>query len=167
MRHEFRERLDYSLDPSDEPFWIEVYQTAFTVLDQHPITDLAEQKRGRDRAIHLINGEVVYVDEKKRPGVYADFLLEFIANDTTNAPGWINKDLHIHYIAYAFMPINTVYLLDWLMLKRSWLIWGEAWLRRYPHIAGENAGYTTWSVAVPITEVHNAIRVASIIKIQR
>ena len=85
--------------------------------------------------------------------------------DTTGAPGWIEKDLAIDYLAYAFMPSRTVYLFDWLMLRRAWGQFGDEWKRKYKIPPAQNNGYKTHSVAVPIKVLRNAVALARRIQV--
>ena len=103
--HDFKERLDYSLQASHEPFWDAVYEKAFpTMTSLMTVSDMDKQRLGIDRVIFLRNGKEILVDEKKREQVWPDILLEYISVDTTGAPGWIEKDLAIDYISYSFIP---------------------------------------------------------------
>jgi hypothetical protein len=161
--HSFKVELDYSLDQSDETFWKTAYKLMFpTMVDWVDCSNNPEAQRvGIDRKIYLSNRMVRRIDEKKRRENYPDYLLEYISVDITNAPGWIEKDLAIDYIAYAFMPSKTVHFLPWDFLHRAWLREGERWKAKYRNVPGKNEGYTTWSVAVPIEEVTRAMICAS------
>jgi len=166
MTHDFNERLNYSLEASDEPFWEAIYKKAFpTMTNLTAIDDLSKQKLGIDRIIYFDNGKKLYIDEKKREKVYPDILLEYISVDHNNTPGWIEKDLAIDYLAYAFMPSKCVYLYPWDMLRRAWLHYRKSWLRKYKLIEAKNEGYSTWSVAVPIEILQNAVSTAAIIQL--
>lgn len=167
MIHDFHKQLDFSLLASHEPFWNAVYAKAFpTMVDLKTVDDMAKQRIGIDRVIYLKNGKEILIDEKKRTEVWQDILLEYISVDTTGAPGWIEKDLAIDYIAYAFMPIQTVYLYPWDFLKRAWNHYKEEWLPKYQHVPAYNNGYVTYSLAVPIKVLQNAVTSASIIKLE-
>lgn len=164
--HDFRTQLRWSEAGSDEPFWNTVYRRAFPNLVNHmPCTgDTTSQRMGIDRLIHLSNGRTLAIDEKKRSVDRSDILLEYLSNDQTNAPGWIEKDLAIDYLAYAFMPSQRVYLFDWCLLRRAWQAYGATWKRCFPHISAQNKGYTTHSVAVPLVLV--CARLTSVMMIQ-
>lgn len=166
--HDFNERLKYSELASEEPFWEAVYRKAFAnYVNSMPSKGNTEsQRRGIDRLVHLSNGRTLQVDEKKRENDWPDILLEYISVDTTGAPGWIEKDLDIDYLAYAFMPSKTVYLFPWLLLKRAWDYYGEQWIEEYKRVEARNKGYTTISVAVPIKTLQNAVTTASIICVE-
>ena len=164
---DFQTDLKFSEEASDEPFWDAVYKKAFPNLVNHMACggDNNSQRRGVDRVIHLANGKTLYIDEKKRREDWNDILLEYISVDATNAPGWMEKDLAIDYLAYAFMPSKTVYLFPWAMLRRAWQYYKEEWLEKYQLIPAQNNGYTTWNVAVPIPVLRGAVAAATIIKI--
>jgi hypothetical protein len=167
MTHDFKERLNYSLESSDEPFWEAVYKKAFPSFTKiMTVNDLAKQKLGIDRVLYFGNGKEIYIDEKKREKVWPDILLEYISVDRNNTPGWIEKDLVMDYLAYAFMPTQRVYLFPWDMLRRAWLHYKEDWLKKYKIIEAKNNTYSTWSVAVPINVLKNAVGLAMIIQLK-
>ena len=165
--HNFDEDLAFSEQASCEPFWDAIYRKAFPDLLSHMLCSgkSKAQELGIDRLILLSNGFTLKVEEKKRRKAYPDIAFEHTANDRTKAPGWIEKDLAINYLAYAFLPIKTAYLFDWQMLKRAWREFGAVWKRDYPEIIAQNPNYKTISVAVPISTVQSAVRNARIIKI--
>lgn len=168
--HDFKTCLRWSELQSDEPFWQEVYRKAFPDLVVCASTAAAGksalQTQGVDRYIVLKSGRELRIDEKKRGKKYDDFLLEYISNDKTRSPGWMNKPLRIDFLAYAFMTDRRVYLLQWDILRRAWLHYKAEWIRKYGTKEAQNRGYKTLSVPVPIHVVQNAIRTAGIIDIQ-
>lgn len=165
--HDFKEQLIYSEISGDEPFWDAIYRKAFPNMVNHMTCngDTHSQRMGIDRLIMLASGRVLTIDEKKRKEEYPDILLEYISVDTTNAPGWIEKDLSIDYLAYAFMKSKRVYLFDWLALRRSWGNFKNKWLGSYPHISAQNNGYKTLSVAVPTEILRTAVSSAMVIQL--
>ena len=165
--HDFQEQLAFSETASDEPFWDAVYKKAFPNMVSHMLGcgDVESQRQGIDRIILLASGRVLKIDEKKRKKEYDDILLEYVSVDTTGAPGWIEKDLAIDYLAYAFMQSERVYLFDWCMLRRAWLYHKNAWLVHYKIPPARNDQYNTLSVAVPITELLRVVKNASIIQL--
>ena len=167
MANNFNADLAYSQTASEEQFWADVYRKAFpNIVNQMPCPgDYESQRMGIDRVILLSNGMTLRVDEKKRRIEYSDILIEFLSNDKTGALGWIEKNLAINYIAYAFMESRRVYLLDWMMLKRAWHKFGDDWKRRYPIIKAQNKTYTTHSVAVPTNVLLGCMRTAIIIEV--
>lgn len=167
IEHDFRTSLRYSEAASDEPFWDEIYRKAFPNLVNHMLAsgDTQSQRQGTDRVIILANNVVLKIDEKKRTEVYNDILLEYISVDTTGAPGWIEKDLAIDYLAYAFMPTKRVYLYPWIMLRRAWIHYKFEWLKDYKPVKAVNRGYNTFSLPVPIEVLKNAVSLASVIQL--
>ncbi len=164
--HNFSERLAFSEKAGHEDFWASIYKKAFPNMVFHKLCTgwCQGQYLGIDRVIQLTSGKTIYVDEKKREQNYSDIFLEFISNDKTNSPGWMEKDLQIDYLAYAFLPSRRVYLIDWLMLKRAWKHFKDIWKQKYsPHIQAQNTGYRSIGVAVPIPELIKAVTRAGII----
>ena len=165
--HDFNTQLSYSETASDEPFWNEIYMKALPNMVNHMICsgDTQSQRMGIDRLILLSNGKVLTIDEKKRKEEYPDILLEYVSVDTTGTPGWMEKDLSIDYLAYAFMQSKRVYLFDWLALRRAWLHFKEEWIEKYPKISAQNNGYKTLSVAVPIKILQSSVNLAMVIQL--
>lgn len=164
--NDFKTDLDFSLKASLENFWDQVYEKAFVDLKETRIcNNLDWQRLGVDRFIHLKSGRVFAVDEKIRRVVYEDILLEYISADTTNSPGWIEKQMAIDYLAYAFLPIKRVYLFDWPMLRRSWVKFGEQWKKQYRIVKAVNNDYNTLSVAVPISVLRKTAHLATIVEV--
>jgi len=165
--HDFRTQLAFSEAASDESFWNAIYKKAFPNMVNQMLCagNTHSQRMGIDRLILLSSGRVLSIDEKKRRGEWSDILLEYVSVDTTGAPGWIEKDLSIDYLAYAFMQSQRVYLFDWLALRRAWMHYKELWKREYQTIQAQNNGYKTLSVAVPIEVVRKAASVAMIVQL--
>ncbi len=166
--HNFTEQLEYSEQASDELFWDAIYRKSFPNLVNHMIAsgDIKSQRMGIDRVVFLSNGKTLYIDEKKRRKEWGDILLEYISVDKTNAPGWIEKDLSIDYLAYAFMASQRVYLYPWDMLRRAWNYYKPEWIDAYKRVEAKNNGYTTISVAVPIDVLQNAVSLATVIQLE-
>lgn len=168
----FQEDLHFSLEASKETFWEAVYKKAFpNLIHAELVTDLDKQKEGIDRALYLSNNNVLWIDEKVRREVYDDILLEHTSNVTRATPGWMEKDLAIDYLAYAFLPIKRCYLFPWPMLRRAWLQYRIVWRYKYRDtipgstvIPGVGA-YMTHSVAVPIDVLQRAVTTAAIIDV--
>lgn len=165
--HDFRTSLAWSEAQSCEPFWDTVYRKAFPNLVNHMpcLGDTQSQRMGVDRVIHLSNGHTLHVDEKKRREAYDDILLEYA--HTNGKPGWMEKDLRIDYLAYAFMPTKQCYLFPWPLLRRAWLQFRDEWKGKHPTIKGKNQTYITLSVAVPIPVLRSAISTAAIIDVSK
>lgn len=165
--NDFRTDLGYSIEASDEPFWDAIYRKAFPDMVGHmPVSARSQaQYLGIDRVVTLASGKTLYIDEKKRRKDYGDILLEFVSVDKTSAPGWIEKDLQIDYLAYAFMPSQRVYLFPWEMLRRAWRQWGSIWKQTYAPVKAPNKDYNTWSVPVPIEKLRAAVSTACVIQL--
>lgn len=170
----FAEDLKYSEVASCEPFWDAVYKKAFPNLVNHMMCsgDTASQRMGVDRLLYLANGLTIAIDEKKRREEWPDILLEYISIDTTGAPGWMDKDLAIDYLAYAFIPTKKCYLFPWQLLRRAWLHYRDEWIRYgerkasgFRIVPAPNAKYKTLSVAVPIKTLQAAVQLAAVIDV--
>jgi hypothetical protein len=160
--HDFAQSLERSNSYSDAPWWELVYRRAFAGFAGMVSVraDGWAQRGGIDRVITLKSGRTVTVDEKVREKRWPDFLLERWSDEARGSPGWIQKDLACDFIAYAFVPDETCYLLPFLPLRKAWIQNGRDWCARHQEVRAKNHGYVTISVAVPIEEVLSAISVA-------
>jgi hypothetical protein len=173
--NDFKRDLSYSLEQREEKFWKAVYYKAFPNLtDMRICHDLDRQRKGVDRLVTLSSGDIIAIDEKKRRKQYTDILLEYISVDRNNAPGWIEKDLAIDFLAYAFMPSKQVYLFSWPLLKRVWNHYGDRWINYardkqdgFSIIVARNKSYNTYSVAVPRNILMKSIQTAAIIDVSK
>lgn len=165
--HKFREQLQWGEAQSYESFWDAVYKKAFPTMVNHMqcLGASSSQRMGIDRVIHLNNGKTLYIEEKKRREVYPDILLEYVSVDKTGAPGWMEKDMLVDYLAYAFMPTKRCHLYPFPILRRAWIEHRDDWISRFRTVKAENEGYTTLSVAVPIGVLRMAVSSASVIDV--
>jgi hypothetical protein len=165
--HDFHERNSWSLSKGHEPFWFAVYQKAFpSLVSADLVTDLKYQRMGVDRLLALGNGIQLTVDEKKRECTdTGDILLEYKHTGLYNADGWIEKDLTIDYLAYAFIPNRRCYLFDWRMLQRAWCQHKNEWMLKCQHIKSPNKRYETWCLAVPTPILQRAVLSATVIEV--
>lgn len=164
----FSECLEISQNGRAEEFWADVYQNVFPNMTNSMTGKKCYSKSqadGVDRIIYLENHKVITIDEKCRTKVYDDIALECISNDKTRSPGWMEKDLTIDYLAYAFLPIKTAYLFDWRMLKRAWNKNKREWWNEYGAIYAKNENYNTISVCVPIGVLLKECSVASVVQL--
>lgn len=163
--HDFGASLAYSHSQSDAPWWEQVYRQAFpsfaAMVDVR--ADGWAQRGGIDRQLVLRDGTTLAIDEKVRSKVYDDFLLERWSDQQRRTPGWMQKALTCDYIAYAFVPSRTCYLLPFQLLRRAWRLNGEDWIGKYRLVEAQNRGYVTESVAVPIAVVLDAVRDAMVV----
>ena len=152
--HDFHESLAKSHAQADAPWWIEVYRLAFPDLASAVCVrnDGWAQRGGIDRVLTLQSGKTLLVDEKVRDKDWPDILLEYYSNYERRTPGWVAKDLACDFIANAFVPSQTCYLLPFQTLRHAWRKNHKQWVRDYQRVVAQNHGYKTVSVAVP-TEV--------------
>lgn len=165
--HNFSESLKKSESEKLHPFWESVYKEMFPefVEMSGTIGNMDMQRRGIDRVIILNNNKTVYVDEKIRFKEYNDILLEYISVSTTGAPGWMEKQIDIDWLAYAFVGSQKCYMIPFPLLKRVWKYYKQKWIEKYPKIEAENEGYHTISVAVPIPVIKEKISDATMIRL--
>lgn len=166
MIHNFQKSLALSERYSDAPWWGEVYNKAFPNLATFVSVrdDGWAQRGGIDRVLTLKSGKVLTVDEKVRASDWPDILLEYWSDEVKQKRGWIAKDLACDFIAYAYIPSQTCYLLPFLTLRRAWKINCSDWVRDYPRIEAKNEGYITVSVAVPTEVLFARLTNAMIVK---
>lgn len=152
--HNFGESLALSHEHSGAPWWRHVYESAFPDLLAMTCirNDGWAQRGGIDRVLTLASGKTLTVDEKVRAVDYPDILLEYWSSFEHKKRGWVAKDLSCDFIAYAFIPSRTCYLIPFQTLRRAWRQNGMEWVRSYKRVEARNSGYTTVSVPVPITE---------------
>lgn len=163
----FEQRLNEANDVKLNPFWLNVYTEYFTDIAtmSGTIEDIKYQKMGIDRVVTLRNGKKYLIDEKIRHATWTDILLEYKSASEYDTPGWIEKPLHIDYLAYAFLPSKTCYMFDWPSLQRVWKYYKDKWLSEYKTIRAVNESYTTLSVAVPIDILLEKVSGAKMIKL--
>lgn len=115
------------------------------------------QRGGIDRVLTLSSGRTILIDEKTREKVWPDILLERWSDQARKIPGWIQKPLACDFIAYAFVPNETCYLLPTLMLQRAWRLHGRQWSSQFGEVRAHNKTYITVSVPVPIPTLMESI----------
>ncbi len=158
--HDFQESLAKSHAQAGAPWWNDVYRLAFPDLDSAVCVrkDGWAQRGGIDRVLTLHSGKTLLVDEKVRDKDWPDILLEYWSDEARKARGWVAKDLACDFIAYAFIPSQTCYLLPFQTLRRAWRENCHEWTKVHEIKKSPNRDkktgreWTTISVAVP-TEV--------------
>lgn len=152
MIHDFETSLKKSHAQADAPWWMAVYREAFPDLQSCVCVrrDGWAQRGGIDRVLTLGSGKTLMVDEKVRDKVWDDIALEYWSDEARKKRGWIQKELACDFIAYAFIPSATCYLLPFQSLRRAWRKNGEQWISEHKRIEAPNNGYVTISVGVPI-----------------
>lgn len=164
--HDFRSSLAKSHAQADAPWWEPVYRSAFPgfVSMQSVRADGWAQRGGIDRLVHLRDGTSLKVDEKVRDKDWPDVLLEVWSDHDRQIPGWMEKDLTCDFIAYAFVPSRTCYLLPYQTLRRAWdenkVEWGHHAIREqngFRVVDANNGTYVTRSYAVPLSYLWSAL----------
>ena len=84
-------------------------------------------------------------------------LLEQWSDEERRVPGWVQKPLACDFIAYAFVPSQTCYLLPYQLLKNAWDRHKRTWHATYGLRSVPNRSYTTTGIPVPIPVVLGAI----------
>lgn len=165
--NDFHKQLKFSEQASHEPFWQAIYEKAFPDMVNNMVCTGKNQGQflGIDRVVQLKSGKTLYIDEKKRTGEWDDILLEYISNDQTGSLGWIEKDLLIDYLAYAFILSKRCYIYPWEILRRAWIYYKDDWLKHYKIPPAKNKHYSTLSVAIPIKKLNAAVKNAMVIQL--
>lgn len=171
--HKFSQSLALSHSQEDAEWWPKIYGRAFPghLSAVSVRNDGWAQRGGIDRVITLKSGKTVTVDEKVRAKSYGDILLEQWSNVERKTPGWMQKELACDFIAYAFIPDQTCYLLPFHDLRRTWLECGRDWIASakdrqagFRVVDAQNENYVTRSIAVPIPVLLEAISKSQIIQ---
>ena len=149
--HDFQKSLQLSHEYSNAPWWMDVYRKAFPDLQSavYISNDGWAQRGGIDRVLTLASGKTLLVDDKVRAEDWPDILLEYWSDEKRKIKGWVAKDLACDFIAYAFIPSQTCYMLPFQTLRSAWRKNCKKWVRSYKRIEAQNKGYVTVSVAVP------------------
>jgi hypothetical protein len=168
--HDFDRQLAYSHRHADAPYWQDVYRQAFpdmaTCLDLRH--DGWHQRAGRDRAVVLTSGRMIYIDEKVRRRAYDDIAVEIWSTYPLNGEppyspvpgavhGWGAKPLDCDFLAYAFETLRVCYLFPFLGVRAAWAKHARMWIGKateeedgYRWVEARNGRYKTISIAVPI-----------------
>lgn len=165
--HRFSESLALSNAYADAEWWIPIYRQAFPKL--MTAVSIREdgwaQRGGIDRVLTLQCGRTYTVDEKVRTENWPDILLEQWSDEERRIPGWIQKPLACDFIAYAYAPTETCYLLPVAPLQRAWRQRGREWIVAYGTRRARNPGYVSVGVPVPrdvlMQAIVDAMRVAT------
>jgi len=157
--NDFVTDLAWSFEIADDQSLDAFYRKTFPHLERiEKVQDLALQRRGIDKILHMKSGKSYFVDEKKRRTAYPDILIEEYSDFDRRRVGWIGKDKYTDYLVYAIMPTQTVYLFPFLLLQLAWLRNYSQWLARYGRKFAANKGYRTSNIAVPGGALIDAIR---------
>jgi len=157
--HHFADCLALSQQYADADWWLPVYRMAFPrMISAVSVRDDGwAQRGGIDRVLTLQCGRTYTIDEKIRTQNWPDILLEQWSDEARQIPGWIQKPLACDFIAYAYAPSETCYLLPVAPLQRAWRQRGRQWIVTYGTRRARNPGYVSVSVPVPIDVLMQAI----------
>lgn len=176
----FKEDLAWSQAQAKLPLWEAVYRQAFPDFDCMTLVpkDGLAQRSGIDRIVHTTTANDWKIDEKCRRKYYAtparfrskyyksglvvfpDVLLEFLDHEKRGSPGWVEKELACHYIAYNILPIGQCYLLPVVETQRAWRKNKADWLAEFGTRSAHNLRYDTISCPVPLPVLMHAISAA-------
>lgn len=153
MKNDFEN--DLAFGNSAREFWNIAYKKAFPVMLKaiDYSKNMKAQAVGVDTVISLPFKGALRIDEKMRRHNYGDVLIEYISNDIKNTPGWIEKDLHIDFIGYAYMDSREVMLIPFIDLQNLWKNNKISWIKKYKLPPAKNEFYNTLNVAVPLSEI--------------
>lgn len=157
--HNFAESLARSNSYADAHWWFDVYRAAFPDLQSAVCirNDGWAQRGGIDRVLTLTSGKTLSVDEKVREEDWPDILLEYWSDRDRKIPGWVAKDLACDFIAYAFVPSQTCFLLPFQTLRQAWRRNHKKWVSEHQKVEANNGRYVTVSVAVPKATLFSAL----------
>jgi hypothetical protein len=175
--HGFDKQLSYSHQQASAAWWPEVYRQAFP--DMETALDLRHdgwhQRAGRDRAVVLTSGRMVYIDEKVRREDYGDILIEIwsryphtghepYAPVPGSVPGWGAEPKDCDFLAYAFERSRICYLLPFLGIRAALQKHGDWWREKasgreggFRWVSARNRTYATISVAVPTRVLQDCV----------
>ena len=158
--NDFQTDLAWSHSCDEADCWKQIYKTAFPTM--RAMVNHREngdhQRAGIDRSIILDNSKQILVDEKaRRIQDTGDIMIEYVSNDRIASPGWAEKPLLSDYIAYAFMPSGTAYLLPVIQLQSAWLKHKADWLKQFGTKPAKNPDYRTLNCPVPTNTLYSAI----------
>jgi len=122
------------------------------------------QYHGIDHLVHLPGNVAIPTQAKIRDTGYEDVLLEYISNDVTETPGWMEIPSLAKHFFYLIRPKKKCYRFLWADLqalwnanKDEWKRFGEQKINGFRRVQAKNVGYYTISVAVPIKRVLDEI----------
>lgn len=112
------------------------------------ITDLLQQKKGKDIILTTKDGEIK-LQFKSRRNDYGDFLIEYMHRYYTggSSPGWIEKKEEIDYLIYC-VP-KKLYRIEWNSLVKAWRNNRTEWIAMYGVPPAANHTYDTYNVCIP------------------
>lgn len=143
--------LIYSLEERDNELFENFYYRIFPGIEKIEFCEDKEtQLKGIDKIIYFKSGNKFTIDEKKRRTTYDDIAIEYehIFNNGNRTKGWIYKT-KCDYIIYAIMPLNIVFVLPTILLKRVWYLHSKYFLDTFKKAYSKNHNYRSWNVFIP------------------
>lgn len=113
------------------------------------ITDIIQQKQGKDVVLELPEDKKVKLQFKARTRDYGDLLIEY-RHDLHNGnfvKGWIEKKSDVDFLLYC-VP-RKVYRVNYQRLYSVWESHKEEWISKYDVTPAKNLTYNTRNVCVP------------------
>jgi hypothetical protein len=156
-KNDFITDLKYSFEEGESNLFDGLYSRIFSGLKfVEVVKDMKRQLKGIDKVLHFNNGMQLTIDEKKRRYNYGDIILEVWSNYNQRKFGWLYT-CQCDYIVYAVMPLQKVYLLPTMLLRKAWLTHQRNWTKEYRQVRAKNKYYTTVSIAIPTNILLDAI----------
>jgi len=120
------------------------------------ITDLIQQKQGKDISIDLPDNKTIKIQFKARRSDYGDICIEYRHDYFSGyeKPGWIELPSSADYLLYC-VPEN-VYRIDYKQLHNKWLLYKNSWISNYDLTPARNDGYNTRNVGIKFDVLEKA-----------
>lgn len=152
----FKVDLEFSLNSDADEEINKWYHTKFDNLERIEfVHDLAIQKTGIDKVLHMKDGTAIKIEEKRRRNNYPDILLEIWSDYERRKSGWLFTS-QSDYLVYI-MP-KKVYMYDFRLLRNAWRHYGKAeWFTDYRKIVVPNKSWTTVNIPIPVKVLESAI----------
>jgi len=122
------------------------------------------QLYGLDHIVHFKGNNTETVQAKIRLGNWDDILLEYISNDVTNLPGWMESPMLCNHFFVLMMAGNICYWFHfpslrnaWNKYKSEWIKLGEQYKSGFGKRIAKNPGYNTVSVTVPLKILYKEV----------
>ena len=159
----FEDEHEKSLENTKLSFWNPLYRQLFnnSFVKREIVKDLVIQASGVDSVVHLKNNITIKFEEKLRDEMWSDICLEYISNDNTNAPGWIEKQQASKYLVYIVQDSQNYYcyVYSFAALQDAWMDHKNYFIKNYGYKYDgktlwntQNKTYKTIWCPVPFTE---------------
>ena len=153
------------IERQGQPDLYKVYKKLWPGLEEiEDVRGKDPQYHGIDHIVCMPGNVTIPIQAKVRTTDYEDILLEYISNDRTKSPGWIEERSLAEWFFYLIMPKEKCYYFHWRNLQHLWNInkyeWiklGEQRSKGFMVVKAKNINYTTISVAVPSKIILDAL----------